>query len=427
MNGELAGKIDRGKQHITDFPGQVRIRFRQLPQFLLKLAKHGFDIRPIKTQPCGPFLELFGTQKGRQCRWHIVEGAGVWPVAGRCLASAFAFLVGLPVARCRIIGPTVRIPEHMRMPGKHLGCDCAGNVIEIEGVEFLGHARVEHHLEQQIAEFVADRVEISRPDGVIDLDGRLIGLPDERSFPGVDRAAHGLRPVPVSERHGMIFVQASPGDAFDVDSLLQGMAEEFSPYGFGTWPMYASRRFTFRMNWKIAVDTFLEPYHFPFLHQNTVGPIFISNLCLYDGFGPHLREVLPRNTVREMREMPPNDWDLVDRSALVYLLFPNAAFIVQRDHLEVWRCFPKADDPGGCTVLFEFYVPEEVTGEKARIHWDKNVDLAVRTVIEEDFPTGESIQAGFAAGANEHLTFGRNEPALAHFETMVNRYVAEAA
>ena len=260
-----------------------------------------------------------------------------------------------------------------------------------------------------------------------DLDGRLIGLPDERSFPGVDRAVHGLRPVPVSERHGMIFVQASPGDAFDVDDLLQGMAEEFSPYGFGAWPMYASRRFTFRMNWKIAVDTFLEPYHFPFLHQNTVGPIFIGNLCLYDGFGPHLREVLPRHTVREMRDMSPNDWDLVDRSALVYLLFPNTAFIVQRDHLEVWRCFPKAGDPGSCTVLFEFYVPEEVTGEKARIHWDKNVDLAVRTVIEEDFPTGESIQAGFAAGANEHVTFGLNEPALAHFETMVNRYVAEAA
>ena len=260
-----------------------------------------------------------------------------------------------------------------------------------------------------------------------DLDGRLIGLPDERSFPGIDRATHGLRPVPVSERHGMIFVQASPGDAFDVDGLLQGMAEEFSPYGFGTWPMYASRRFTFRMNWKIAVDTFLEPYHFPFLHQNTVGPIFIGNLCLYDGFGPHLREVLPRHTVREMRDMPPNDWDLVDRSALVYLLFPNTAFIVQRDHLEVWRCFPKADDPGSCTVLFEFYVPEDIIGEKARIHWDKNVDLAVRTVIEEDFPTGESIQAGFAAGVNEHVTFGLNEPALAHFETMVNRYVAEAA
>ena len=75
-------------------------------------------------------------------------------------------------------------------------------------------------------------------------------------------------------------------------------------------------------------------------------------------------------------------------------------------------------------MFFDFYIPEPVHSEKARIHWDRNVDLAVRTVIEEDFPTGETIQAGFAAGANAHVTIGRNEPAVAHFETTVNRYAA---
>ena len=45
-----------------------------------------------------------------------------------------------------------------------------------------------------------------------DLDGRLIGLPDERNFPGVARADHRLAPVPVAERHGMLFAQATPGD-----------------------------------------------------------------------------------------------------------------------------------------------------------------------------------------------------------------------
>jgi len=258
-----------------------------------------------------------------------------------------------------------------------------------------------------------------------DLDGRLIGLPDERNFPGVARADHRLAALPVAEKHGMIFAQATPGSDFDVDALLEGMGPELAPYGLAGWVPYSRQRFDLAMNWKIAVDTFLEPYHFPFLHKNTVGPIFIANVCLYDGFGPHLREILPRQALHAMRQKPPQDWDLVDNSALIYIFFPNTAFIVQRDHMEVWRCFPKhGGNPGECTVLFDFYIPEPAQSEKARIHWDKNVDLAVRTVIEEDFPTGETIQAGFAAGVNAHVTIGRNEPAVAHFETAVNRYAA---
>ncbi len=257
-----------------------------------------------------------------------------------------------------------------------------------------------------------------------DLEGRLIGLPDERNFPGIERASHQLVALPVAEKYGMVFVQAAPGKSFDVDELLEGMGPEFAPYRLDRWTPYSTRRFDFSMNWKIAVDTFLEPYHFPFLHENTVGPIFIGNLCLYDGFGPHLREVLPRRELREMRNKPCEEWDLIDNSALVYMFFPNTAFIVQKDHMEIWRCFPKqGEGPSASTILFDFYIPKPARNEKARLHWDKNVDLAMRTVIEEDFPTGETIQAGFTSGANAHVTIGRNEPAVAHFETTVNRYV----
>ena len=44
----------------------------------------------------------------------------------------------------------------------------------------------------------------------------------------------------------------------------------------------------------------------------------------------------------------------------------------------------------------------------------------MRTVLEEDFPTGEGAQAGFMSGSGRsHIVFGRNEPALAHFETVM--------
>jgi len=42
-------------------------------------------------------------------------------------------------------------------------------------------------------------------------------------------------------------------------------------------------------------------------------------------------------------------------------------------------------------------------------------------VLEEDFPTGEGAQAGFMSGSSgrSHIVFGRSEPALAHFKTVM--------
>ena len=59
----------------------------------------------------------------------------------------------------------------------------------------------------------------------------------------------------------------------------------------------------------------------------------------------------------------------------------------------------------------------------------KGIGNAISTccsgVVEtEDFPTGETIQFGFASGAQDHVTYGRNEPSLAHFETAVSQALA---
>src|SRR6185503_3626567 len=55
-----------------------------------------------------------------------------------------------------------------------------------------------------------------------DLEGRLTKLPAE-GFPGLACADHSLVRIPVAERHGLIWVQATPGADLDVDSLLGGL------------------------------------------------------------------------------------------------------------------------------------------------------------------------------------------------------------
>jgi hypothetical protein len=66
------------------------------------------------------------------------------------------------------------------------------------------------------------------------------------------------------------------------------------------------------------------------------------------------------------------------------------------------------------------YTPEPAVTGKAREHWTKNMDLLLRTVEQEDFPLAEAMQRGFRSGAQDHIKFGRNEPALAHYHQAVH-------
>ncbi len=255
--------------------------------------------------------------------------------------------------------------------------------------------------------------------------GHLVAVPDKRSFEGMDRAEHNLVPLPAVERNGLIWVRATPSGTdvdslhIDIDQALAGLGSEFQSFNLDAFHHYTSRQLRQKMNWKLVVDTFLEPYHFGVLHRDSIAPIFFPNLCLFQAFGPHLRVTYPRRTIEALRDRPETEWDLVYHSALVYVLFPNTVFVVQADHLEVWRIFPVEDKVDETVIFLDFFVPEPVTSQSARDHWDRNLELVTGVVSDEDFPTGEAIQFGFLSRAQSHITYGRNEPALAHFEKAV--------
>jgi phenylpropionate dioxygenase-like ring-hydroxylating dioxygenase large terminal subunit len=252
-----------------------------------------------------------------------------------------------------------------------------------------------------------------------DDQGKLVGIPDGRNFEGVGTDNHGLVALPADERFGCIWVQPEPGTRFDIEKELAGLGPELASYGFRNYHYYATHVLQRRMNWKMLIDTFLEPYHFAVLHTETVAPIFLHNLCLFHPFGFNLRETLPRHSISEMRAQPQSQWDLVKHSAIVYVLFPNSVIVMQSDHAEVWRVFPVDGKVDQCVAYLEFYIPEAATSESAHEHWRRNIDLTLRTVEEEDFPTGESIQRSLLSGAQSHLTYGRNEPALQHWQKSV--------
>ncbi len=252
-----------------------------------------------------------------------------------------------------------------------------------------------------------------------DLGGALVGVPDRNAFPHVDVPGPGLRQLPVAEEHGLIWVVPSPAATVVTAPDLGGIGDDLDAVGIVDHRPWRSHRFDLAMNWKLVVDSFLEPYHFASLHRRTVGPIFINNLCHAQRFGRHLREVLPRRTLTDLAGEPPEGWDLVAHSALVYVLFPNTVLVTQVDHVETWRITPDPVDPGRSICDLDFYVPGDDRSASAEAHWERNWRLTIDTVIDEDFAALAGAQRGLASGAIDAIRVGANEPALGFFHAAV--------
>lgn len=252
-------------------------------------------------------------------------------------------------------------------------------------------------------------------------DGALIGRPEEAAFGGAPRAEHGLVPLPAIERDGLLWICPTPGGAFDLERRLGTLQAELASFELGRFHLYATRDLERQMNWKLVVDTFLESYHFCILHKDSICPIFYQNLATFDAWGDDFRLVSPRRTIVELREQPETAWNLRPYIVGIYVLFPNTVLVWQGEQVELWQIFPVRGDPNKAVLRLSLYSPEPALTDKARRHWDKNLELVLHVVENEDFPVGESIQRGFHSPAQEHIVFGRNEPALAHYHRALSR------
>lgn len=256
-------------------------------------------------------------------------------------------------------------------------------------------------------------------------DGRLRGIPDERSFEGVRAERPGLTALPLAERHGLVWVLPTPADdgatELDIDRWLGGLGGELASYHAGDYHLYDKRLTHETMNWKLLVDTFHESYHVGFLHKDSLTSILLANVSDFEAFGDNHRLVFPRRKIDRLRNMPESEWDLMWNSATVYCLFPNTLFVAQGDHLEVHRVFPSEERPDRAVMETSFYIPKPIADAEEERHWKANLDLLMNVVLGEDFPAGRTMQIGFASGAQTHTVLGRNEPAMIHYHQALRR------
>ncbi len=245
------------------------------------------------------------------------------------------------------------------------------------------------------------------------LDGTLLARPQAgEGFDGTDESDLGLVPVPVGEAHGLVFVQPEGDGPVNAASLVGEAAFDLDDFNVGSYLPFDRWESSWPCNWKLMVDTFLESYHVFSLHRKTVGKYYLSQPMTYRGYGPNLRFQTCQKSILELAETPKDQWDLLSRATVEYLIAPNVILSHSVDHFAVYQFLPTAVDHTDVTMTL--YTPEPVT-EQTRPHYERTLELHQRVGAGEDFPQAVKIQQSLSSGLVEETLVGRHEVALIHF------------
>ena len=254
-----------------------------------------------------------------------------------------------------------------------------------------------------------------------DTGGCLVGLPSADAFDGIDRGEYGLRQLPLEERHGMLWGILTPGVDLDVaDWLGEELDREFAAFDFGSCEWFVSYSID-AANWKLAMDTYFEAYHFSSLHRNTINLITYSDVIAFDEFQQHQRNGFPRRNVLELREIPETEWDPLSFMSSIYKVFPNVAVTVAPEAVLISQVLPGPTVETSITIQ-STYSRTPIEGDERRVELDKRAKFIRDVILEEDYFLNHKIGAGLSSRANDALTFGRNEPGLHHYHRMIEQY-----
>ena len=256
-----------------------------------------------------------------------------------------------------------------------------------------------------------------------DQTGALVSVYAEQDFGDIDKSCHGLMPLPVAERAGLIWVILNPKSTLDIDTFLSGYDDVLSAFGLETWHLH-DRRTVAGPNWKVAYDGYMDLYHLPILHRTTFGSE-MPNQALYYPWGPHQRVSSPDPSLLALEDQSEDEWSTEAMVNGVWTIFPHisiATFYGGGRSVMISQLFPGKTPQESYTVQ-NYLMESAPTGEQQKEANDM-FKLLEYVVEEEDYGTGIRLQKALLTGAMDHVLFGRNEGGGQRFHGWVERIIA---
>ena len=240
------------------------------------------------------------------------------------------------------------------------------------------------------------------------LDGALKGIPHDNGFPDVDKGESGLTPLEATERGGVVFVSqrpSTPAVTAELDQL----------------PLLIPERFRFvkvdesdvaPVNWKIAVEGFLEGYHIRSTHPDTFFPIQYDNINVIEAFGRNNRVTFPFRNIEALRTVEPGERSADGKLTYAYHLFPNVIVATVPGRMNLIVLEPLTIDS---TRFVAYTLGDDYDGSQAADEALANGESFAAKGAKQDRAIIKSIQRSLAANPRQFFEFGLFEGAIGHF------------
>jgi nitrite reductase/ring-hydroxylating ferredoxin subunit len=260
-----------------------------------------------------------------------------------------------------------------------------------------------------------------------DNTGEAVGVPNEPQFCGKIEDRKHLVPCPAEERHGLVFVQATPNTTMDLAAHLGEFGTQLEALGLGRASLILADEVHSAANWKYTLDTYFENYHLPSLHRDTFAKVFAHNLCLLETWGPHQRFTFPQRSIHDWMHKPESEWD-IDSLPAQHFLFPNSVITLgsvspSGSLISIHRIFPKAVDR--LTMKVTMYAPHGLKSPDHRAEIEASFHAIMAAVRDEDYSvTGEAQWALKFLPHGTKFPVGRQEIGTQNFHRNVSAAVA---
>ena len=256
------------------------------------------------------------------------------------------------------------------------------------------------------------------------LNGDLRAAASFKNRPGFVTAEWGLVELPVTEWHGLVFVDES-GKAGPLAAGLGGLEELIAPYEMERLVVAGQHNYDAAANWKILTENYHECYHCPVIHPELckVSPpksgMNLSAPGIWVGGWMDLRDGMATMSLDGSSGAAPlRGLDATGLRAVLYVgIFPNVLVSLHPDYVMVHRLIPVAADRTKIECTWAF-APESLANPGfdpgyAVEFWD--------TVNRQDWRACESVQRGLGSPHAVPGPLAREEDAVYQFVTMVAR------
>jgi phenylpropionate dioxygenase-like ring-hydroxylating dioxygenase large terminal subunit len=257
--------------------------------------------------------------------------------------------------------------------------------------------------------------------------GRLVFVPDQRDFVGLQLEERALVPLRCELWGGLIFVNADQ-EAEPLLDHLGPLADELAEVVNADLRVLTRISTTHRCNWKIMAEGFLEVYHAKTIHPQTVAnalrPAGAAISLVEHGHTRMLTPLTERAMAHDRedrKDLPriPNLAEVFDTTNPAYGIFPNLITPLDARGFPLLQFWPEAKDR---TRLERVWLAPAEGVEPRHPTWDLRL-AAFEVVMVEDTMNLEPIQVAVEAAAHTGIPLNYQERRIWHVHTTIDAVI----